>query len=291
MFYKQNIINIEDDVIMETMLLSLAHTEEIENQLAKEPAHIAAPILSQIHIIHATSTLETKLNDIENDALRLSCQHLQRHIRSLMIQLLPERNTTQVSHPPSAAASITTIDISAPGLPRENSQPLPLPPPNKIYTRKTHKGAVIHEVTKTKSSKGKRREMIDLTLEPSTSTITIKQPDLSADNFVCRQCKVLGHCHKNCPQYHCRICQAQAPGHFSIYCLYAPKKEQFPLVYTNEGFYDALAEWEAIEDQKLEEELECAHREYTVMREHTEEDDIVFHNAEADPCYYDNMDD
>ncbi|KAG1901237.1 uncharacterized protein F5891DRAFT_1187940 [Suillus fuscotomentosus] len=267
-FYKQNIINIEDNIIVETTLLSLPHTEEIENQLAKEPAHITTPILSQIHIIRSTAKLELKLNEIEDDALKLSCQHIQRRIHSLMIQLLPG---SFISRLPSAVTSVTTIDVPAPSPPRENSQPLPLPPPNKIYTRKTHKGAVVHGVTKAKSSKGKKRKVINLT-DPSSSTITIKQPNLSTDNFVCRQCK------------------AQAPGHFSIYCPYAPKKEEFPLVYTDEGFYDALAEWEAREDQKLEEELECAHHEYTVQHRCSAEEDILFHNTEADPCYYDNMD-
>ncbi|KAG1901670.1 uncharacterized protein F5891DRAFT_1187124 [Suillus fuscotomentosus] len=304
-FYKQNIINVEDNVIVETTLSSLAHMEEIENQLAKEPTHIAAPILSQIHIIQSTAKLELRLNDIEDNALKLSCQHIQRRICSLTIQLLPgsfsdvckavirvvaERNTTQVGHLPSAVASITTIDVPPPSPVREDSQPLPIPPPTRIYARKTCKGTVIHGVTKTKSSKGKKQEVIDLTLDPSMSTITMKQPNLSADNFICHQCKALGHRHKNCPQYHCHVCQAQVPGHFSIYCPYTPKKEQFPLVYTDEGFYDALAEWEAREDQKLDEELERAHHEYTVMRGCTKENNIQFHNAEADPCYYDNMD-
>ncbi|KAG1898872.1 uncharacterized protein F5891DRAFT_1190363 [Suillus fuscotomentosus] len=238
-FYKQNIINVEDDVIVETTLLSLVHVKEIENQLAKEPAHIAAPILSQIHIIRSTAKLELKLNNIEDDALRLSCQHIQRHIRSLVIQLLPG---SFIGRPPSTVASIATIDVPPPSPVREDSQPLPIPPPTRIYARKTRKGTVVHGVTKTKSFKGKKREVIDITLDPSMSTITTKQPDLSADNFICRQCKALGHRHKNCPQYHCRVCQAQAPGHFSIYCLYTPKKEQFLLVYTDEGFYDALAE-------------------------------------------------
>lgn len=41
-FYKQNIINVEDNIIVETILLSLAHAEELERQLAKQPAHLAA---------------------------------------------------------------------------------------------------------------------------------------------------------------------------------------------------------------------------------------------------------
>ncbi|KAG1831101.1 hypothetical protein EV424DRAFT_1534606 [Suillus variegatus] len=85
MFYRQNIINVEDDIIIKTTLLSLTHAEGLERQLAKEPAHITAPIPSEIHIICATSSLKLKLNDVENDALRLSCQHLQRCIHSLTI--------------------------------------------------------------------------------------------------------------------------------------------------------------------------------------------------------------
>ncbi|KAG1908197.1 uncharacterized protein F5891DRAFT_1179709 [Suillus fuscotomentosus] len=238
-FYKQNIINVEDDVIIETTLLSLAHAEELEKQLAKEPTHLAAPILSQIHIIHTTSSLKLKLNNINDDALRLSCQHLQRHSCSLTIQLLLG---SFIGHPPSATISTASASISATYQAREDHQPLPIPPPNKVYQRKTCGGAVVCEVTKTKSSKGKRHKTIDLTTDPTTSTITVKQPNLSADNFICHLCKNLGHRHKNCPKYHCQVCQAHTPGHFSIYCPYAPKKDQFPLVYTDEGFYDALAE-------------------------------------------------
>ncbi|KAG2047879.1 hypothetical protein BDR06DRAFT_976403 [Suillus hirtellus] len=166
---------------------------------------------------------------------------------------------TQVGHLSSTVASITTIDVPPPSPIREDSQPLPISLPTRVYTRKTCKEAVIHGVTKTKSFKGKKQEMIDITLDPFTSTITIKQPDLSADNSVYHQCKALGHCYKNCPQYHCCVCQAKAPGHFSIYCLYAPKKEQLPLVYTDKGFYDALAKWKAQKDQKLKEGLKHAH--------------------------------
>ncbi|KAG1818281.1 hypothetical protein EV424DRAFT_1540219 [Suillus variegatus] len=288
--YRQNILNVEDDTVIESTLLSLAHAKEIERQLNKEPAHIAAPILSEIHIIHATSSLELKLNDIENDALRLSCQHLQRRIRSLTIQLLPERNATQVGRPLSTTARAATTSLSPTDQAREASLPLPVPPPGKVYQRKTRKGTIIHGVTKVKSSKGKAREVIDVDA-PCTATITIKQPNFSADNFVCRICKQLGHHHKSCPQYHCRVCQAHVPGHFSIYCPYTPKKEQFLLVYTDEGFYDALAEWEAREDQKLEEELEHAHQEYVPYPTLQPEDDILFHNTDADPIYYANQDD
>ncbi|KAG1875254.1 hypothetical protein C8R48DRAFT_669547 [Suillus tomentosus] len=363
MFYKQNIINVKDNIIIETTLLSLPHAEELENKLAKQPAHLAAPILSQIHIICATSSLELKLHDIQDDVLRPSCQYLQRCIRSLEIQLLPDTFSSTVASTPSTS-------ISTPALARENSQLLPISPPTTIYKRKTRREATVHGVTKAKSSKGKKCEVIDLTSDPTTSTITVKQPDLSTNNFVvqhlvcytcgtmanvkhgkvagvragmkrqliakgagkcgCKaaaarvvqmidngnRCKVerteptryrvryvklydnewmlldgakyqlmkhgcacgnmaanvreseadargsrescawyskplqgckdfqsyIGHRHKNCPKYHCRVCQAHMLGHFSIYCPYAPKKEHFLLVYTNKGFYNALAE-------------------------------------------------
>lgn len=207
-----------------------------------------------------------------------------------IIWTVEEWNTTQVSHLPGTAASTAhpSVPPSAPA--REYPQLLSVPPPAIVYERKTCRGTFVCGVTKVNSSKGKKCEVIDLTTNPSTSTITVKQPDLSTDNFVCHLSKELGHHHKNCPQYHCQVCQAHALGHFSIYCPYAPKKEHFPLVYTNEGFYDALAEWEAREDRedkKLKEEIECAHQEYMMQPK----DDIMFHNTDADPIYYTNQDD
>ncbi|KAG1829941.1 hypothetical protein EV424DRAFT_1535331 [Suillus variegatus] len=308
--YKQNIININDDAIVETTLLSLAHAEELERQLAKEPAFVAAPILSQIHVIRATTTLELRLKEVENDALRLACQHIQRRIRSLEIQLLPaafstvcktvirtvtKRNATEVGHPPSASASAPSSSVPATDIPREEPQSaaqpaqveevLPIPEPATIYKRKTRKGTVVHGVMKTRASKGKKCEVIDLTESPDV--ITVKQPQFSPDNFVCRVCKKLGHRHKNCPEYYCRICQAHAPGHFSIYCPYAPKKEQFPLVYTDEGFYKALATWEAGKDEELLAELDRANAAYNAAHQ---EEELEFQNADADVIYYAHMD-
>lgn len=83
--YKTNILNLDDDAIVETTLLSLPHAIELEKQLAKAPVTAAAPVISQIHIIRATAALELRLKEIKDDALRLACQHLQRQIRSLEI--------------------------------------------------------------------------------------------------------------------------------------------------------------------------------------------------------------
>ncbi|KAG1796145.1 hypothetical protein EV424DRAFT_1547226 [Suillus variegatus] len=305
--YKTNILNLDDDAIVETTLLSLPHAIELEKQLAKAPVSAAAPVISQIHIIRATAALELRLKEIEDDALRLACQHLQRQIRSLEIQLLPsafsticksvirtieERNKTEVGRPPSPSTSAPPSNVLAADTAGEETQPaaqptpveepLPIPEPTVVFKRKTRRGATVHGVSKTRASKGKKREVIDLTEAPDV--ITVKQPQFSTDNFVCRVCKKLGHRHKNCPEYFCRICQAQKPGHLSIYCPYAAKKELFPLVYTDEGFYEALAAWEARKDEELLEEIERANRDYATRYNEPE-----FCNADADPIHYDYM--
>ncbi|KAG2108678.1 uncharacterized protein F5147DRAFT_773479 [Suillus discolor] len=288
--YKQNIEDIEDDIIVETTVLSLAHAIEIEKHLINQPATIAGPLTTYIHIACTTQHLELENAKITDDVTRLSCNHLQWLWNTTEVGRLPA---------PTPITAPAVLPISAP-VGEAPSQPLPIPPPTEVYQRKTWRGATIHGIMKTKSSKGKKHQIVDLTInEPALSflahtapTITVKMPSQSRtigtttdSNFVCQLCKELSHKHKNCPMYYCRVCNTQKPGHFSIYCPYAPKAD-FLLVYTDEGFYKALAKWEAQKDHELEVEIEHTNREYLVQPE----DNLTFHNADADPIYYANQD-
>jgi hypothetical protein len=73
-------------------------------------------------------------------------------------------------------------------------------------------------------------------------TIVSTDPD---NNFICCHCHDSGHRHKNCPKYHCCVCHAYAPGHFSVFCKQLRGKAVLPINWKDPEFYSALAHWEA----------------------------------------------
>jgi hypothetical protein len=112
---------------------------------------------------------------------------------------------------------------------------------------------------------------------PSTAsriTIITTDPD---NNFVCRHCCIPGHRHKHRPKYHCRVCCAYAPGHFSVFCKQLKGKAVLPINWKDLEFYIALAHWEADRDAA---DL-CI----------TEEQDALLHqDYDCDHTLYDNTD-
>jgi len=76
----------------------------------------------------------------------------------------------------------------------------------------------------------------------SCITIITTNPD---NNFVCHNCRTPGHRHKHCPKYHCRVCCAYAPGHFSVFCKQLKGEAVLPIGWKDPEFYSALACWEA----------------------------------------------
>jgi len=114
---------------------------------------------------------------------------------------------------------------------------------------------------------------------PMTSTtprVTIVTTD-PVDNFVCCNCRNPGHHHKNCPEYHCRVCRVYAPGHFSVFCKQLKGEAVLPIDWKDPEFYSALARWEADKDAA---DL-CI----------TEEQDALLHrDYDCDHTLYDNTD-
>jgi hypothetical protein len=105
-------------------------------------------------------------------------------------------------------------------------------------------------------------------------TIVTTDPD---NNFVCRNCRTPGHRHKHCPKYHCRVCRAYAPGHFSVFCKQLKGEAVLPIDWKDPEFYSALAHWEADRDAA---DL-CI----------TEEQDALLHrDYDCDHTLYDNTD-
>jgi len=105
-------------------------------------------------------------------------------------------------------------------------------------------------------------------------TIVTTDPD---NNFICHHCCDPGHCHKNCPKYHCCVCRAYAPGHFSVFCKQLKGEAVLPIDWKDPEFYSALARWEADRDAA---DL-CV----------TEEQDALLHcDYDCDHTLYDNTD-
>jgi len=103
-------------------------------------------------------------------------------------------------------------------------------------------------------------------LTPTTApriTIVTTDPD---NNFVCRHCCDPGHRHKNCPKYHCHVCRAYAPGHFSVFCKQLKGEAVLPIDWKDPEFYSSLARWEADRDATdlcvTEEQEALLHRDY-----------------------------
>jgi hypothetical protein len=69
-----------------------------------------------------------------------------------------------------------------------------------------------------------------------TSRITIVTTD-PTNNFICHVCHTAGHCHKHCPRYHCHICCAYAPGHFSVFCKKLNSEAVLPIDWKDPKFY------------------------------------------------------
>ncbi|KAG1884661.1 hypothetical protein F4604DRAFT_1919130 [Suillus subluteus] len=113
---------------------------------------------------------------------------------------------------------------------------------------------------------------------PDNVTVVKVEP---FDNFTCRNCKQVGHCHKNCPTYYCRVCRDLAPRHLSVFCKDLKGVKPIPLVWTDEGFYEALSKWEAEKDDAMNRVTE-------------EEDDIMFRRCisagDLDGYNYHNLD-
>ncbi|KAG1767646.1 hypothetical protein EDD22DRAFT_949918 [Suillus occidentalis] len=111
------------------------------------------------------------------------------------------------------------------------------------------------------------------------------------NNFICRNCKALGHRHKNCPDYWCRVCHKQQPGHLSIYCKKLKEKqvrekirEPPTTAFENPDFYTHMKIWEA-------------HVNEDVARAYEKERDEALNEFEEhylfddDPINYANQDD
>jgi len=94
-------------------------------------------------------------------------------------------------------------------------------------------------------------------------TIVTTDPD---NNFIYHHCCTPGHCHKHCQKYHCHVCHAYAPGHFSVFCKQLKGKAVLPINWKDPEFYSALACWEADRDAVdlciTEEQDALLHRDY-----------------------------
>jgi hypothetical protein len=162
------------------------------------------------------------------------------------------------------------------------------PPLNKPAhsLRRTHRRRSSGTTRRTRVARASAPSPPDLTnrnrersASPTSSTaphITIVTTDPD-NNFVCRNCRTPGHRHKHCPKYHCRVCRAYAPGHFSVFCKQLKGEAVLPIDWKDPEFYSALAHWEADRDAA---DL-CI----------TEEQDALLHrDYDCDHTLYDNTD-
>ncbi|KIK39212.1 hypothetical protein CY34DRAFT_14533 [Suillus luteus UH-Slu-Lm8-n1] len=94
----------------------------------------------------------------------------------------------------------------------------PSPPPNARVARKEQKRWLRINSKSVSPNKSPTK------VSP-TFSLSSKSP-ADYNNFVCHNCKVLGHRHKHCPKYWCHVCYRNAPGHLSIYCKQLDEKKE-----------------------------------------------------------------
>jgi len=175
----------------------------------------------------------------------------------------------------STMAALQVLQETAPPL-NEPAHPL----------RRTHRRCSSGNTRRTRVTRASTPSPPDLTNcnhecsaspTPATApcvTIVTTDPD---NNFVCRHCHDPGHHHKNCPKYHCRVCRAYAPGHFSIFCIQLKGEAVLPIDWKDPEFYRALARWEADRDAA----------DLCVTKE---QDTLLHHDYDCDHTLYDNTD-
>jgi hypothetical protein len=166
---------------------------------------------------------------------------------------------------------------------QETAPPLNEPAHPLRRTHRRHSSGNTRRTRVARASAPSPPDLINCNRERSVSptpttasrvTIIITDPD---NNFVCHHCCDPGHHHKNCPKYHCRVCRAYAPGHFSVFCKQLKGEAVLPINWKDPEFYSTLARWEADRDAA---DL-CV----------TEEQDTLLHrDYDCDHTLYDNTD-
>jgi hypothetical protein len=197
----------------------------------------------------------------------------------------PVESVTSTS-PESITPGLCTMSLStmaALQVLQETAPPLnePAHPLRRTHRRhssgSTHRTRVAHASTPSPPNLTNRNCERSASPTPTTAphvTIITTNPN---NNFICRHCRDPGHHHKNCPKYHCRVCCAYAPGHFSVFCKQLKGEAVLPIDWKDLEFYSALARWEA--------ERDAANLCVT-----KEQDALLHHNYDCDHTLYDNTD-
>ncbi|KIK32109.1 hypothetical protein CY34DRAFT_19283 [Suillus luteus UH-Slu-Lm8-n1] len=331
--YKENISNANEEAIIESAILSPQHALEIEHILVERNAFPTATVVNVIRtaqLIEQESMLitnpSTKQSILHYQACicRLCYLLLPSNIKEDILKatfVILERMTTQVARPPSphhldeyvripstppSEAPKPILPSSAPHMaiksqatvsppdlePGTKTVPIviddtPLSSPNTHVTRREQKRR-LHI-----SSKSISPDKPPVKVSPTTSLPTKFLTKADSTNFVCRNCKVLGHHHKHCPKYWCCICYRNAPGHLSIYCKELKTKREENKIreppsddHKRPDFYTDLTVWEAHVD---EDETQAWEKEH--VDKLAEFEKCYAHDFSDDPINYTNQDD
>ncbi|KIK32617.1 hypothetical protein CY34DRAFT_18916 [Suillus luteus UH-Slu-Lm8-n1] len=250
------------------------------------PSNIKEDILRAIFVILDRTTTQV--------ARPPSPHHLDEYVR---IPSTPPSEAPKPILPPAtpcfATKSQTTVnpadlELGTQALPIIiDDTPSPSPPNPRVARREQKRRLRIN-------SKSVSPDKPPVKISP-TGSLPIKFPT-KADptNFVCRNCKVLGHRHKYCPKYWCRICYRNAPGHLSIYCKELKAKVDAKEIcdppsdddHKRPDFYPDLANWEARVDEDETKKWEEEHAD-----ELAEFEERYAHDFSDNPINYANQDD
>ncbi|KIK31573.1 hypothetical protein CY34DRAFT_19785, partial [Suillus luteus UH-Slu-Lm8-n1] len=332
--YKQNIDTADEEAVIESAILSRQHALEIERILIERGAYPTAAVVNVIRTAQLIEQEAMLIMDpnVKQSILhyqarirRLSYLLLPSNIKQDILKaifVILDRTTTQVARPPSPhrldeyvripstaspevpkpvlppPTSHTTIENQATASPSDmepGTQALPIvindsppPSPNARVARREQKRRLRI------NSKSASPEKKSIKISPTTSLPTKFLTRQDSANFICRHCKVLGHRHKNCPKYWCRVCYRNAPGHLSIYCKELPARRESDDMcnppsdddHKRPDFYKDLTDWEARVDKAEMKAWEKEHAD-----EIAEFEDHHGQDFSDDPIYYANQDD
>ncbi|KIK31595.1 hypothetical protein CY34DRAFT_19766, partial [Suillus luteus UH-Slu-Lm8-n1] len=244
---EQEAMLITDPVVKQSIFHYQARLRRLSYLLL--PSNIKQDILKAVFIVLDRMTTQV--------ARPPSPHHLDENVR---IPSTPPSEAPKPILPPanSHIATENQATISPPDL-EPGTQALPIvindsppPSPNARVARREQKRRLRI------SSKSASPEKKSIKVSPTASLPSPKfLTRTDSINFICRHCKVLGHRHKNCPKYWCRVCYHNAPGHLSIYCKELKAKREANEIceppsdddHRRPDFYKDLTAWEARVDE------------------------------------------